>query len=143
MADPTKDFLGTGWKFPPRIDARGRIELVSQEQDIEEAIQMIMLTNKGERPMRPEFGSELSRLVFAPINTATAGLAARYVREALARWEPRIRVTNVYVQPDPGQKDRYDPGHENRLLISIDYTIPATNSDRNLVFPFYTIPGED
>ena len=135
MPDTTKDFLGAGWKFPPRLDARGSIELASQEQGIEEAIQIILLTNKGERPMRPEFGSDLFRLTFAPMNTATAGLAARYVREALARWEPRIGVTQVYAQSDPG--------HENRLMISIDYTIPATNSERNLVFPFYTIPGED
>ena len=135
MPDPTKDFLGSGWKFPPRLDARGQIELVSQEQDVEEAILMVLGTNKGERPMRPEFGSELSKLIFAPINAATSGLAARYVREALARWEPRIRVTQVTVRPDSG--------HEERLTISIDYTIPATNSDRNLVFPFYTIPGED
>ncbi|MGI4792320.1 MAG: GPW/gp25 family protein [Janthinobacterium lividum] len=135
MTDPTKDFLGAGWKFPPRLDVQGQIELVSQEQDVEEAILMILGTNKGERPMRPEFGSELSRLVFAPINTATTGLAARYVRESLARWEPRIRVTQVMARPDPA--------HESRLMISIDYSIPATNSDRNLVFPFYTIPGED
>ena len=135
MPDPTKDFLGAGWKFPPRLDARGRIELVSQEADVEEAIKMILLTNKGERPMRPEFGSDLFRLQFAPNNSATAGLASRYVREALARWEPRIRVSGVDSRPDPA--------HPERLMISIDYAIPATNSVRNLVFPFYTIPGGD
>ena len=135
MPDPTKDFLGAGWKFPPRLDSRGCIELVSQEQDVEEAIKIILLTNKGERPMRPEFGSDLFQLQFAPNNSATAGLASRYVKEALGRWEPRIHVTRVFSQPDPRRPER--------LLINIDYTIPATNSERNLVFPFYTIPGED
>ena len=135
MADATKDFLGSGWKFPPRLDARGRIELAHQEQDVEEAVRIILLTNKGERPMRPEFGSELSRLQFAPNDGATAGLARRYVQEALARWEPRIEVTEVTAGPD-----RADPA---RLNIDIRYLLRATNSERNLVFPFYVIAGED
>ncbi len=135
MPDATKDFLGSGWKFPPRLDARGRIELAHQEQDVEEAIKIILLTNKGERPMRPEFGSELHRLQFAPNDGATAGLARRYVQESLARWEPRIEVMEINAGPDPG--------NPARLNIDIRYQIRATNSERNLVFPFYVIVGED
>lgn len=135
MNDATKDFLGSGWKFPPRLDARGRIELAHQEQDVDEAIRIILLTNKGERPMRPEFGSELFRLAFAPNDAATAGLARRYVRESLARWEPRIEVVEVQAGPDEA--------YSNRLRIAIQYRVLATNSERNLVFPFYIIPGEE
>jgi hypothetical protein len=135
MPDPTKDFLGAGWKFPPRLDTRGQIELVHQEQDIEEAMRIILLTNRGERPMRPEFGSELYRLQFAPNDATTAGIASRYVKEALSRWEPRIQVISVIAEPDER--------HQSRLLIEVGYRIRATNSDRNLVFPFYVIPGED
>lgn len=135
MPDITKDFLGSGWKFPLRVDSRGGIALAHQEQDVEEAIRMILLTNKGERPMRPEFGSELARLQFAPNDTVTAGLACRYVQEALARWEPRIALLDVRAAPD-----RFDPGI---LAISIRYQLIATNDERNLVFPFYVIPGED
>src|SRR5687768_15296631 len=99
MLNPTKDFLGSGWKFPPRLDQRGRIDLVHHEADIEEAIRIILMTNKGERQMRPEFGSELFRLQFAPNDGGTAGLARRYVQEALARWEPRIQVKEVIAAP--------------------------------------------
>jgi phage baseplate assembly protein W len=139
MPDATKDFLGSGWKFPPRLDARGQIELVHQEQDVEEAIGIILRTNQGERPMRPEFGSELFKLHFLPNDASTAGLARRYVQEALARWEPRIEVLEVRAGPDP----RTDPKYHGRLLINIQYRLRATNSQRNLVFPFYVIPGED
>ncbi|HWA84378.1 MAG TPA: GPW/gp25 family protein [Fimbriimonadaceae bacterium] len=132
--DQTKDFLGSGWKFPPRLDSRGRIELVHQEQDVEEAIRMILMTRKGERPMRPEFGCQIHDLVFDPNDAATAGLARRYVQEALMRWEPRIAVLNVTANVDA----RYP----ERLLVSIDYTLIATQDRRNLVFPFYVIPGE-
>jgi phage baseplate assembly protein W len=135
MPDATKDFLGSGWKFCPRLDARGRIELAHQEHDVEEAIRIILLTQKGERVMRPEFGSDLHRLAFAPNDAGTAGLARRYVQEALARWEPRIEVTQVTAGPDWQRPER--------LRIEIEYRILATNSERNLVFPFYLIPGED
>ena len=135
MPDPTKDFLGTGWKFPPRLDSRGQIELVSQEQDVEEAVWIILMTQKGERPMRPEFGSELHSLQFAPNDAATAGLARRYAQEALELSEPRIDVVDVDAGPDRA--------HPERLLIHIRYRIHATNAERNLVFPFYVIPGEE
>ena len=135
MPDATKDFLGAGWKFLPRLDARGQIELVHQEADIEEAIWIILMTHKGERVMRPEFGSELYRLMFMPNDASTAGLARRYVQEALLRWEPRIDLQEIQAIPD--EDDRAC------LRIQIHYTVRATNSERNLVFPFYTIPGED
>jgi phage baseplate assembly protein W len=135
MPDPTQDFLGVAWRFLPRLDARGQIELVPQDQAVEQAIRLILLTRKGERVMRPEFGSELHRLVFAPSDASTAGLACRYVEEALTRWEPRIDVLDVDAEPD-----RTDP---SRLMIRIRYRLIRLNSERNLVFPFYVIPGED
>lgn len=135
MSDATRSFLGSGWKFPPRLDSRGRIELVELDADIEESIRIILMTRKGERPMRPEFGSELHTLVFAPNNPATCGLARRFVTEALTRWEPRIELQNVDAEPDEN--------HPERMMISISYRSRQTNSERNLVFPFYTIPGEE
>jgi hypothetical protein len=135
MPGPTRDFLGSGWKFPPQLDARGRIKLVHQEQDVEESISLILSTRFGERPMRPEFGSDLFTLIFAPNDASTGGLARRYVMESLARWEPRIEVTQVTAEPDPLDS--------SRLLIDISYRVLATNAERNLVFPFYTIPGEE
>lgn len=129
-----KDFLGKGWQFPPRLDGRGRIALVEDDRDIEEAIKIILLTRKGERPSRPEFGSELHTLVFAPNDATTSGLARRYTMEALARWEPRIEVKEVLIDDSEAQ--------EGKLHLEINYFIPTLNSERNLVFPFYTIPGE-
>ncbi|HEU5383692.1 MAG TPA: GPW/gp25 family protein [Ktedonobacteraceae bacterium] len=130
-----RDFLGTGWAFPVSIDAHGRIALARQERDIEEAMRIILLTPKGQRVMRPEFGCQIHDLLFAANDATTAGLAAYYVEEALGMWEPRIKVLQVTARPDP-----LDPG---RLLIDIHYEIKATHDRRSLVFPFYRIPGED
>jgi uncharacterized protein len=128
------DILGSGWAFPPGVDARGRIALARQERDVEEAIHMILLTPKGQRVMRPEFGCRIHELIFAPSNATTIGLATYYVEEALGMWEPRIRVERVTARPDPD--------NTGRLLIDIRYEVKATHDSRSLVFPFYRIPGE-
>ena len=128
------DFLGSGWAFPVGVDARGRVGLSRRERDVEEAIMMILLTPKGQRVMRPEFGCQIHDLVFAPNDATTTGLAVYYVEEALAMWEPRIRVLDVHAAPDAGGGER--------LLIEITYEIKATYDKRALVFPFYRIPGE-
>jgi len=129
------DVVGSGWAFPPTVDARGRIALARQERDVEEAIRMILLTPIGQRVMRPEFGCRIHDLIFAPNEATTTGLARYYVEEALAMWEPRIDVTEVLVSPDPL--------NTGRLLIEVRYVIKATHDERALVFPFYRIPGED
>jgi len=129
MADKTRDFLGSGWKFPPRLDSRGRVELIHQEQDVEEAIRIVLMTNQGERPMRPEFGSELFRLQFAPNNGATAGLAQRYTMEALARWEPRIELRRVSAYPDERDSSRCSS------RSNIRFRLPT----RNTIWSFPTI----
>lgn len=134
MRDSTKNFLGSGWKFPPRLDSRGRIELVHEEQDVEEAVKLILMTRKGERPMRPEFGCEIHDLLFESNDPGASGLARRYVIEALQMWEPRIDVLEVTTISDPSR--------ESAIRLDIRYNVIATNTERNLVFPFYTIPGE-
>jgi Bacteriophage baseplate protein W len=128
------DVLGSGWAFPPKVDARGRIALARQERDVEEAIYMILLTPVGQRVMRPEFGCRIHDLIFAPNDATTVGLARYYVQDALGMWEPRIELQEVQVRPDPD--------NNARLLIHIRYEVKATHDERSLVFPFYRIPGE-
>lgn len=128
------DFIGSGWSFPPRLNGRGGIALVSEEEKIAQAIRIILSTPIGERVMRPTFGSRLHELVFAPAGSETFGLAEMYVQDALNFWEPRIELLDVNAFVDP---DR--PGY---LLIQIDYLIKATHDERSLVYPFYQIPGE-
>ncbi len=130
-----RHFLGQGWRFPLSIDGRGGLGLSRYEHDIEEAIRIILCTAQGERVMRPEFGSSIHEFVFAPNNATTAGLLAFHVQEALARWEPRIDVTGVNVQPDS-----LEP---SRVLIDIDYVVKSTNDEVNMVYPFYLIPTEE
>ena len=66
-----RQFLGQGWHFPLESDGRGGMALAKYENDIEEAIKIILGTAKGERVMRPEFGSSIHEFVFAPNNATT------------------------------------------------------------------------
>lgn len=84
--------------------------------------------------MRPEFGCRVHDHVFAPADATTAGLIAYDVEQALTRWEPRIDLHAVDVNPDPDRPER--------MLIDITYAVRRSNDRRNLVFPFYVIPGE-
>jgi hypothetical protein len=129
------DFVGAGWAFPVGVDTTGRIALARGERDIEQAIQLILRTYPGERPMRPTFGSKLRDYVFDGANAANAAAIGDEVRSALLMWEPRIAVDEVVVAPDED-----DP---SILYIEIRYLLKATNDPRNLVFPFYTIPRQE
>jgi phage baseplate assembly protein W len=127
-------FIGRGWAFPLRTDATGGVALIAREREIEEAIRLVLGTSPGERPMRPEFGCRIHEYVFSPADSSTANAIGADVRDALLRWEPRIEVEDVLVS--------FDPTDPTTLYIDIRYAIRATNDRRNLVFPFYVIPGE-
>jgi uncharacterized protein len=127
-------FIGRGLSFPMRIDANGSIALEQGPADIEKAMKVILSTAPGERPMRPYFGCAIWDLLFEPINPNTLGLMEDAVREAMSRWEPRIDVEDVTVTPDPAGR--------GAVSIDIAYQTRSTNDRRNLVHPFYLIPGE-
>jgi phage baseplate assembly protein W len=122
------DFLGRGWAFPVGSGWDDEVALAAGRADIEQAIRIILATEPGERVMRPDFGTGLRRLLFEPLNTATLTLAELRVRQALVAWEPRIDVDDVTVTA----ADAASGG----LLISVGYTIRATNTFYNLVYPF-------
>jgi uncharacterized protein len=124
-----RDFLGNGWKFPIRVNARGGLSYSSHEQDIEESIWIILSTAPGERVMQPDFGCGIHDYVFAPNNPTTHGSISYEVQRALADYEQRIDVDSVRV-------DAY-PEAPNRLLIYVDYRVRRNNAKRNLVYPFY------
>ena len=131
--DPTRAFLGVGWAFPPQLEADGSIAEAIYEEDIRQAIRIIIFTNRGERLMRPDFGAGLNEFVFEPVNTATMALIENRVREALIAWEARIDVLEVKVTSDASER--------NKLLIDMTFRVRATNTKHNLVYPFYLQEG--
>ncbi|WP_406102678.1 GPW/gp25 family protein [Streptomyces sp. NBC_01003] len=120
------DIHGRGLAFPVRLGTTGLNESAGGRK-IQESIRIILETQYGERVMRPDFGCNLKRLLFAPNNESTASLARYYVEEGLTRWESRIDLLDVTVTND-------DAGAA--LLIDISYRVRATGAADRLVHPF-------
>jgi phage baseplate assembly protein W len=127
--DPaSKAFLGRGWAFPVRPGSTGAIGMAAYEEDVRQAILIILRTNPGERIMRPDFGAGLDALVFEPIGATTMALVKHRVEQALILWEPRIDQIGVDVEASP---------KDGRLDIAIRYRVRTTNTFYNMVYPFY------
>ncbi len=126
--DPS--FLGTGWSFPPAFALNGRdVHVVSGPADIEQSLAILLGTRRGERVMREDFGAGLSEFLFAEKSHGLIGQLRSYVADAILRHETRISLNGVDVSVSAA-----DAG---LLLIGIDYTVRATNSRYNMVYPFY------
>lgn len=128
-----KAFQGIGWAFPPCVQADGSTAIAKYEEDIRQAIRIILSTDRGERVMRPDFGAGLREFVFEPLNQTTCQKVQTRVNEALVEWEPRIDVLSVVANIDGSTK--------NLLLVAMTYRLRATNTLQNLVYPFYLMEG--
>ena len=129
------EIIGSGLAFPLQVDRRGGIALARDETDVEQAIELILGTAPGERPMRPEFGCGVHDFVFDSVDATTVGRMELAIRDALDRWEPRVVVETV--------EFNLDEVADGRLIIDIGYRVRVTNTMRNLVYPFYVIPAEE
>jgi phage baseplate assembly protein W len=132
--DYTKDFLGCGWAYPVGVDkASGRVRISRYEEDIEQAISIILSTRPGERLMRPDFGSRLHEYVFSGDSHGTRSRIKEAAEEALLLWEPRI--TGVDIEVD------FPHGSAGGFTLNISYIIRSTNNPFNLVYPFFLTEG--
>ena len=132
MADlDPRAHLGVGWAFPVK-PATGGLRYARFEDDIEQAVQIVLLTERNERVMLP-FGGGLRGFVFEPNSPGTRSRIEETVRRALVDWEPRITLERVEVTEADSQP--------NLLLIHVDYVVRATNNAYNRVYPFYLLEG--
>jgi uncharacterized protein len=129
-----KAFLGRGWSFPPEFHSRGKgVVMSSGEEDIRQALVILLSTVPGERVMRPTFGCGLKSMVFETMDEGTMAEIRDLVERAILFFEPRITLNRVDVTfPDP---------LGGRLDLLLDYTIRETNARSNMVYPFYLLEG--
>jgi|TARA_B100000035_G_C20521074_1_gene345466 hypothetical protein len=83
------------------------------ETAIARSIRNLILTAPGERPFNPELGSQVSRLLFEPIDDITTEALREQIENTINNFEPRVNLRQVIVQPnfDVGEYDisiRYD-----------------------------------
>ena len=128
-------YLGKGVSFPFSFDPTGGVAVSDEKKRIEGSILQILWTRRGERFMRPDFGSRLPELVFEENDQVLKGLIRHDVVEALRKWEKRVVVTGVDFVDTGQEKNR------NSFNVRISYQIVQSQVEGNLVFPFYTSSG--
>jgi phage baseplate assembly protein W len=115
------------------VSPTGGIEMVEEKDSVRQAIFMLLSTIPGERVMRPDYGCDLYKLIFAPNDYTTAGLAIHYVRQAIDRWERRVEILLL---------DAYnDRQNQEKLNIVMEYRLRATQTIDQLNFSLH-LAGE-
>ncbi|NLV86991.1 MAG: GPW/gp25 family protein [Clostridiales bacterium] len=124
-----QDFLGTGIKFPPRVDSgTGRFAMSFGSQSVKESIYLILMTNRGERWLEPSFGSNLMNYTFMDVSVTTLSIMSDNIRSLILSQEPRVSDVDVEIDAQ---------SREGCLIILINYMLAGTNAQGNMVFPFY------
>ncbi len=122
--------LGQGWNFPPEFRLNGaEVVMVGGEEDIVQSLRIILSTQLQERTMYPNFGSGLQHFMFAEKDETMVNNVRDVITNAILDHEPRIELNNLEVEEDPDEL--------GLLLLSIRYTVRATNNRYNMVFPYY------
>jgi len=133
----SKSFLGKGLNFPLSVDPKtGKIAMASHEEDIKQAIGIIIKTYVGERVMRPDFGSRAFDYVFESDSQDFSLSIVNEITAALVAWEPRIEDVHVAT-------DMKEGGDRSRAVVTVRYRVRSTNNYFNLVYPFYLQEGVD
>ncbi len=120
MSIRKQDIYGQGLSFPPRIDADGRLAWSGAEENVRESIRVILLTEPGERLLRPGFGCGLRRFLFEPNTATTRALIRERIVRAISDWEPRVRLEAVEVEPDPDE--------QRTVHVQISFRLVATSA---------------
>lgn len=110
--------------FPFHFDNRGRTATTDDDDHIRDMIEEFLFTNPGERVNRPDFGSGLLQLVFAPNSPELAAALQVTIQAGLQRWlSDVILVQKVEVTSE-----------DSMLRALIQYVVKRTNETQTAVF---------
>ena len=130
--DPS--FLGTGWSFPPEFDGTSKtVQTVSAEDDIQQSLFILFSTTPGERVMQPSYGCDLRSMVFENITESTVTAIRDMIEKAILFFEARVDLNFIDLDAEKIE--------QGILYILVDYTVRATNTRSNIVYPFYIQEG--
>ncbi|MBE1583637.1 GPW/gp25 family protein [Nonomuraea angiospora] len=108
--------MSTHLDFPFHVDAHGRSATTTDEDHVRDMVEQLLFTIPGERVNRPDFGTGVLRLVFAPNSPELAGAVEYTLQAALQQWLPDdLRVERVDVRAEEGA-----------LLVSVAYVLLLT-----------------
>jgi phage baseplate assembly protein W len=106
--------------------------MIADEADIKNSMEVLLSTRVGERFLQPKYGCNLDEILFEPLTVSLQTYIKDLVFTAIYYFEPRIKPEKVTLTPSET---------EGLAIISVEYTIRATNTRHNLVYPFYLNEG--
>jgi hypothetical protein len=134
--ETNRSFLGRGWGFPPEFNKLTKaVNMLEDEADIKSSLEILLSTRLGERVMVPNYGCNLDELLFKPLTLTLKTFVVDLIKTAILYYEPRIELNKIQIDPTNEL--------EGVLLINLDYTVRATNSRKNMVYPFYKEEGNE
>jgi phage baseplate assembly protein W len=115
--------------FPFHFDSRGRTALTGDNDHIRDMIEQFLFTNAGERVNRPDFGSGLLQLVFAPNSAELAAALQHTIQAGLQRWlGDLIEVRKLEVE-----------SQDATLRVELEYVVRRTGEVRTETFERATV----
>lgn len=110
--------------FPLRVSPQGRTADTSYEEHIRDLIELVLFTNPGERVNRPDFGSGLMQLIFAPNSVELATATEYSLQGNLQQWLGElIKVESVQVSSE-----------DSSLHIQVSYLIRRNQQPQTASF---------
>lgn len=94
------------------IDLKDCNEEILDKKAIDNALKNILSTRKGSLPGKPEFGCDIDRFLFEPLDHTLITLIQTVIAEAIFNYEPRIQIDDILIEQ---QSEYY------RLIITIYY----------------------
>lgn len=106
--------------YPIHVDLRGRTAATDEDDHVRDMIEQVLFTNPGERVNRPDFGSGLLQMVFAPNSPELAAAVQFTTQASLQRWlEDVIELQTVDVTSDDAV-----------LRVTVEYVVRRTGERR-------------
>lgn len=112
-----------GVTLPIRKGNNGYFDVsYTTKEQIKTNIKSLLLTNKGERLMEPDFGADLKRVLFEPITEDLDTILEQRITTAINTWMPYVNVESIIYDVSNSLKDM------NRIDLELKYSLKYSNS---------------
>lgn len=107
---------------PVRKDINKKVD----ESAVIQSLKNLILLNHYEKPFHPEIGSNVRKLLFEPLDSITANILAKEIRNVVENFEPRVQLENVYAIAND---------EENAFEITLEFFL--VNAPEPLTIQFF------
>ncbi|KMW71392.1 phage baseplate protein [Photorhabdus luminescens subsp. luminescens] len=98
------DIYGRGWAFPPQFfindnppEIQSGVIMAEGAENVRQSVNILFLTEPGERIMREDYGCGLNDYLFANISDELMAEIQTRIEERVLRYEPRAEITEIQV----------------------------------------------